>query len=212
MAQPRSSLFRAASLLLWASYNFPIEVPEGANGTVDFDLWNTNKCRVSGQGTLTWNVHYVREYIEGNWDSFTGRLIVKGTGNAGSSQFAIRNGTGIKNGVLTLKGNAAVHGAKTNVTYYLGGLSGDGSTVSRNKVQATGDSRAATVMAAPPWSARVDSLSTAVTRAQVPSPCAQEPSSQAEAPSLALSPFRVEPSSRWATPWPPIRDSPSRVA
>ena len=111
------------------TYNFPIEVPEGANGTVDFDLWNTNKCRVSGQGTLTWNVHYVREYIEGNWDSFTGRLIVKGTGNAGSSQFAIRNGTGIKNGVLTLKGNAAVHGAKTNATYYLGGLSGDGSTV-----------------------------------------------------------------------------------
>ena len=110
------------------TYNFPIEVPEGSNGTVDFDLWNSNKCRVSGQGTLTWNVHYVREYIEGNWDNFTGRLIVKGTGNAGSSQFAIRNGSGIKNAVLQLKGNAAVHGAKTNSTYYLGGLSGDAST------------------------------------------------------------------------------------
>ena len=110
------------------TYNFPIEVPEGSNGTVDFDLWNSNKCRVSGLGTLTWNVHYVREYIEGNWDNFTGRLIVKGTGNAGSSQFAIRNGSGIKNAVLQLKGNAAVHGAKTNATYYLGGLSGDAST------------------------------------------------------------------------------------
>ena len=110
------------------TYNFPIEVPEGANGTVDFDLWNSNKCRVSGKGTLTWNVHYVREYIEGNWDGFTGRLIVKGTGNAGSSQFAVRNGSGIKNATLQLKGNAAVHGAKTNSTYYLGGLSGDAST------------------------------------------------------------------------------------
>ena len=110
------------------TYNFPIEVPEGANGTVDFDLWNSNKCRVSGQGTLTWNVHYVREYIEGNWDGFTGKLIVKGTGNAGSSQFAIRNGVGVKNATLQLKGNAAVHGAKTNSTYYLGGLSGDAST------------------------------------------------------------------------------------
>ena len=110
------------------TYNFPIEVPEGSNGTVDFDLWNSNKCKVSGKGTLTWNVHYVREYIEGNWDSFTGRLIVKGTGNAGSSQFAVRNGTGIKNATLQLKGNAAVHGAKTNSTYYLGGLSGDAST------------------------------------------------------------------------------------
>lgn len=111
------------------TYNFPIEVPAGASGTVDFDLWNTNKCRVSGQGTLTWNVHYVREYIEGNWDNFTGKLIVKGTGNAGSSQFAIRNGSGIKNATLQLKGNAAVHGAKTGATHYLGGLSGDGSTV-----------------------------------------------------------------------------------
>jgi len=110
------------------TYNFPIEVPEGSNGTVDFDLWNSNKCKVSGQGTLTWNVHYVREYIEGNWDSFTGKLIVRGTGNAGSSQFAIRNGTGIKNATLQLKGNAAIHGAKTNSTYYLGGLSGDAST------------------------------------------------------------------------------------
>ena len=110
------------------TYNFPIEVPEGANGTVDFDLWNSNKCRVSGQGTLTWNVHYVREYIEGNWDNFTGKLIVNGTGNAGSSQFAIRNGVGVKNATLQLKGNAAVHGAKTNSTYYLGGLSGDAST------------------------------------------------------------------------------------
>ena len=110
------------------TYNFPIEVPEGSNGTVDFDLWNTNKCKVSGKGTLTWNVHYVREYIEGNWDGFTGKLIVKGTGNAGSSQFAVRNGTGIKNATLQLKGNAAVHGAKTGSTYYLGGLSGDAST------------------------------------------------------------------------------------
>ena len=110
------------------TYNFPIQVPEGANGTVDFDLWNSNKCNVSGQGTLTWNVHYVREYIEGNWDNFTGKLIVNGTGNAGSSQFAVRNGVGVKNATLQLKGNAAVHGAKTNSTYYLGGLSGDAST------------------------------------------------------------------------------------
>ena len=109
-------------------YNFPIEVTEGTSSQVNFDLWNTNKCRVSGKGTLTWDVHYVREYIEGNWDDFTGRLIIKGSGNAGSSQFAIRNGNGIKNATLQLKGNAAVHGANTGVTHYLGGLSGDAST------------------------------------------------------------------------------------
>ncbi|MBR5062520.1 MAG: autotransporter-associated beta strand repeat-containing protein [Prevotella sp.] len=110
------------------TYNFPIEVVEGTSSTVDFDLWNTNKCNVTGKGTLIWNVHYLREYIEGNWDGFTGQLIVNGTGNAGSSQFAVRNGTGVKNATLYLKGNASVNGGKNESTYYLGGLSGDAST------------------------------------------------------------------------------------
>ena len=110
------------------TYNFPIEVVEGTSSTVDFDLWNTNKCNVTGKGTLIWNVHYLREYIEGNWDGFTGKLIVNGSGNAGSSQFAVRNGSGIKNATLMLKGNASVNGGKNEATYYLGGLSGDGST------------------------------------------------------------------------------------
>ena len=111
------------------TYNFPIEVAEGTTSTVDFDLWNTNKCSVSGKGTLTWNVHYLREYIEGNWDNFTGQLIINGTGDSGKSQFAIRNGVGIQNATITLKGTASINGAKSGSTYYLGGLSGDAGTV-----------------------------------------------------------------------------------
>ena len=111
------------------TYNFPIEVAEGTTSTVDFDLWNTNKCSVSGKGTLTWNVHYLREYIEGNWDNFTGQLIVNGTGDSGKSQFAIRNGAGIKNATITLKGTASINSGKSGVTLYLGGLSGDAGTV-----------------------------------------------------------------------------------
>ncbi len=110
------------------TYNFPIEVVEGTTSTVNFDLWNTNKCKVTGKGTLIWDVHYLREYIEGNWDGFTGQLIVNGSGKAGSSQFAVRNGTGVKNATLYLKGNASVNGGKNESTYYLGGLSGDAST------------------------------------------------------------------------------------
>ena len=111
------------------TYNFPIEAVAGTTSTVDFDLWNTNKCRVSGTGTLIWNVHYLREYIEGNWDNFTGQLIVNGTGKAKQSQFAVRNGTGVKNATLYLKGTASVNGGKNASTYYLGGLSGDATTV-----------------------------------------------------------------------------------
>lgn len=107
------------------TYNFPIEAMAGTTSTVDFDLWNTNKCKVSGTGTLIWNVHYLREYIEGNWDNFTGHLIINGTGKKGQSQFAIRNGVGVKNATIQLKGNATVNGAKNASTYYLGGLSGE---------------------------------------------------------------------------------------
>lgn len=110
------------------TYNFPIEVVEGTTSTLNFDLWNVNKCKVTGKGTLIWDVHYLREYIEGNWDGFTGQLIVNGSGKAGSSQFAVRNGTGVKNATLYLKGNASVNGGKNESTYYLGGLSGDAST------------------------------------------------------------------------------------
>jgi autotransporter-associated beta strand protein len=110
------------------TYNFPIEATAGTTSTVDFDLWNTNKCKVSGTGTLVWNVHYLREYIEGNWDDFTGNLIINGTGKTNQSQFAVRNGAGVKNATITLKGTASILGAKNQSTYYLGGLSGDATT------------------------------------------------------------------------------------
>lgn len=110
------------------TYNFPIEAKAGTTSTVNFDLWNTNKCRVYGTGTLIWDVHYLREYIEGNWDDFTGQLIIKGTGKSGQSQFAVRNGVGVKNASITLTGNAQINGGKNQSTYYLGGLSGDETT------------------------------------------------------------------------------------
>ena len=122
------------------TYNFPIEVVAGTTSTTDFDLWNTNKCKVSGTGTLVWNVHYVREYIEGNWDDYSGHLIINGTGKANQSQFAVRNGTGVKNATIELKGTASINGGKNASTFYLGGLSGDASTaLSGFNVKAAGN-------------------------------------------------------------------------
>jgi len=122
------------------TYNFPIEVVAGTTSTTDFDLWNTNKCRVTGSGNLIWNVHYLREYIEGNWDGFTGHLIINGTGKANQSQFAVRNGTGVKNATIELKGTASITGGKNASTFYLGGLSGEASTaLSGFNVKANGN-------------------------------------------------------------------------
>ena len=122
------------------TYNFPIEVVEETTSTVNFDLWNTNKCTVTGKGTLEWGVTYLREYIEGNWDGFTGKLVVKTFGNNGSNrQFAIRNGVGIKNATIYLKSGTAINGAKNESTYYIGGLSGDaGSYLAGFNVKAKG--------------------------------------------------------------------------
>lgn len=113
------------------TFNFPIEVPAGTTSTVDFGENNSNKCSVTGSGTLIWNVHYTREYIEGNWDGFNGQLIINGTGSKNQSQFAMsKSGTGhdIKNATIYMKGTASLQGSKNQATYVLGGLSGDATT------------------------------------------------------------------------------------
>ena len=109
-------------------YTFPIEAKAGTTSKISFYRNCEMANKVSGSGTLEWEVFWVREYLEGSWDDFTGRVIVTGTGPAGSSQFAPYNGTGIKNGAITLKGTAQIASKKNQATLYLGGLSGDAGT------------------------------------------------------------------------------------
>ena len=123
------------------TFNFPIVAEAGTTSTINFDRWNVIKCNVSGTGTLQWGVCYLREYIEGNWDNYAGKLIITSQGNYGNNrQFAIRNGVGIKNATVYLKSGTAINGAKNQSTYYLGGLSGDaGSSLSGFNVKAKGE-------------------------------------------------------------------------
>jgi len=122
------------------TFSFPIEAAAGITSATEFDRWCTVKSNVTGSGTLEWGVCYLREYIEGNWDGFTGHLVIKPFGNYGSNrQFAVRNGTGIKNATIELKSGAAINGAKNESTYYLGGLSGEvGSYLAGFNVKAAG--------------------------------------------------------------------------
>jgi len=123
------------------TYNFPIEVAEGTVSSVEFDLWNSNKCTVSGNGTLQWGVMYLREYIEGNWDNFTGKLVIYPFGSKGTNrQFAIKNNTGIRNATIELKSGTSINGGKNASTFYLGGLSGEsGSILSGFNVKQKGE-------------------------------------------------------------------------
>ncbi len=110
------------------TYTFPIEATADTYSYVSLFRNCLIKSAVSGSGTLEWEVNWVREYIEGDWSKFTGRVVVNGTGKAGNSQFAVRNGTGIQNGTFDLKGKAQIVGGKNQSTYYLGGLSGAAGT------------------------------------------------------------------------------------
>ena len=62
------------------TFNFPIVAEAGTTSTINFDRWNVIKCNVSGTGTLQWGVCYLREYIEGNWDNYAGKLIITSQG------------------------------------------------------------------------------------------------------------------------------------
>ncbi|MBP3849434.1 MAG: autotransporter-associated beta strand repeat-containing protein [Prevotella sp.] len=112
-------------------YTFPIETLAGTTSKISFYRNCEMANKVSGAGTLEWEVNWVREYLEGDWTGFTGTVIVNGTGTAGNSQFAMSKSdswVGIPNGTLYLKGNAQVVGSKNQSTRQLGGLSGDKGT------------------------------------------------------------------------------------
>ena len=113
------------------TYRFPIEAVAGTTSTVHFGECSDINCAVSGSGTLIWNVQYVDEYVQGNWDQFTGQLIVNGVGASGSSHFTFTKSAGdfgIRNARLYLKGVASVSGGKNQTNRYIGGLSGDAGT------------------------------------------------------------------------------------
>lgn len=119
----------------YETYAFPIEVREG---TTSYFSPNRNcyiDSKVSGSGTLQINIPYVREYIEGDWTGFTGRVIA----NAGASGnlFLLNKNKSIPNGVVVLKNGAVCVGWDTNGVYSLGGLSGDTGTELRGSSKQT---------------------------------------------------------------------------
>ena len=113
----------------YETYDFPISVAEGTVSTLQVHRNCYMKNAVSGKGTLLFEVPYVREYIQGDWSGFTGRLIAKGNGSdKDGSQLLLNNSKGIPNATVELQGNTQVVCWKNAQTLYLGGLSGSSST------------------------------------------------------------------------------------
>ena len=54
--------------------------------------------KFSGTGTLSFNITYLREYLQGDWSQFSGTVIANGINTiAGENQFMLNNTWGIPN-------------------------------------------------------------------------------------------------------------------
>lgn len=109
----------------YEDYTFPIEVREGTTSQFSPNRNCYMKNTFTGSGTLQINFPYVREYLQGNFDNFTGRIIANATA---SGNLCMLNGKSIKNAVLELKNGIRVADWATAGNITLGGLSGPAGT------------------------------------------------------------------------------------
>ena len=117
------------STLDYENYYCPIIVAEGKTSTFEPFRNCYIYSKVSGNGTLNYNISYVREYIQGDWSQFSGTLNANGIGSStDGSQFMLNNTVGIPNGRVVTSGNTRIVCWKNASTMSLGGLSGPGGT------------------------------------------------------------------------------------
>lgn len=113
----------------YETYSFPIEVQEN---TVSQFSPNRNcyiESKVSGSGTIQLNIPYLREYVQGDWSDFTGRLIANGvSSDSRGSLLLLDKQPTLNNAVIELRGNANLCYWSTNGNQTIGGISGTAGT------------------------------------------------------------------------------------
>ena len=113
----------------YETYAFPIEVAE--NTTSQFSP-NRNcyiTSKVSGTGTLQLNIPYLREYVQGDWSGFSGRLIANGVStDKRGSLLLLDKSPKLESTVIELRSNACLCYWSTTGNLTIGGLSGTSGT------------------------------------------------------------------------------------
>ena len=85
--------------------------------------------KVTGAGTIRLNIPYLREYVQGDWSGFSGRLIANGvSGDKRGSLLLLDKSPKLNNTVIELKGNTNLCYWSTTGNQTLGGLSGAAGT------------------------------------------------------------------------------------
>ena len=113
----------------YETYAFPIEVQEG---TISQFSPNRNcyiNSKVSGAGIIQLNIPYLREYVQGDWSGFSGRLIANGvSSDKRGSLLLLDKSPNLNNTTIELKGNANLCYWSTNGNLTIGGISGTSGT------------------------------------------------------------------------------------
>lgn len=113
----------------YETYSFPILVEEGTTSqfSPNRNCYINNK--VSGAGTLQLNIPYLREYVQGNWSEFTGRLIANGVSSDRRGSLLLLDKTpNLDKAIVELRGNANLCYWSTGGNLTIGGLSGTSGT------------------------------------------------------------------------------------
>ena len=113
----------------YETYAFLIEVKEGTTSQFSPNRNCYINSKVSGAGTLQLNIPYLREYVQGDWSGFTGRLIANGVSTDKRGSLLLLDKTPkMEKTVIDLRGNANLCYWSTNGNLTIGGLSGTAGT------------------------------------------------------------------------------------
>ena len=113
----------------YETYSFPIEVKEGTTSQFSPNRCCYMKNKVTGSGNLQLNIPYLREYLQGDYSGFTGRLIANGVSTEKQGSLLLFNkGINMPNTVIEAVGNTRLAGWDTSANLKIGGLSGTSTT------------------------------------------------------------------------------------
>lgn len=109
----------------YETYAFPIEVKEGtwSQFSPNRNCYINNK--VTGAGTIQLNIPYLREYVQGDWSEFSGRLIANGvSSDSRGSLLVLDKSPNLNNAIIELRGNTNLCYWSTGGNLSIGGISG----------------------------------------------------------------------------------------
>lgn len=110
----------------YQNLNFPIEVEDGTTSILSMPTHCYFKSPISGNGTLQFDLPYVRAYLKPNLSDFTGKII--GNGTKAGALFYNEDQWNAPQVRFELKGGVTMSSWASNATNVLGGLSGDAGT------------------------------------------------------------------------------------